>query len=107
MEKTMRKSKLILFLLIVCLALTLCVPALAADTPANYSAGGEAQPAPDIHARCALLCDGFSILICQLGVPLPLSGTTVRSQATTHLKAPCPNSQTLSSKMSNTNWIHS
>ena len=53
----MRKSKLILFLLIVCLALTLCVPALAADTPANYSAGGEAQPAPDIHARCALLCD--------------------------------------------------
>ena len=38
----MRKSKLILFLLIVCLALTLCVPALAADTPANYSAGGEA-----------------------------------------------------------------
>ena len=53
----MRKSKLILFLLIVCLALTLCVPALAADTPANYSAGGEAQPAPDIHARGALVCD--------------------------------------------------
>ena len=53
----MRKSKPILFLLILCLALTLCVPALAVDTPANYSAGGEAQPAPDIHARCALLCD--------------------------------------------------
>ena len=53
----MRKSKPILFLLILCLAVTLCVPALAVDTPANYSAGGEAQPAPEIHARCALLCD--------------------------------------------------
>ena len=53
----MRKSKPILFLLILCLAVTLCVPALAVDTPANYSAGGEAQPAPDIHAKCALLCD--------------------------------------------------
>lgn len=53
----MRKSKPILFLLILCLALTLCVPALAVNTPANYSAGGEAQPAPEIHARCALLCD--------------------------------------------------
>ena len=53
----MKKSRPILILLILCLALTLCVPAFAADTPANYSAGGEAQPAPDIHARCALLCD--------------------------------------------------
>ena len=53
----MRKSKPILFLLILCLAVTLCVPALAVNTPANYSAGGEAQPAPEIHARCALLRD--------------------------------------------------
>ena len=53
----MRNSKPILLILILCLALTLCVPALAMDSPANYSAGGEAQPAPDIHARSALLCD--------------------------------------------------
>ena len=53
----MRKSKPILFLLILCLTLTLCVPALAVETPPNYCAGGEALPAPEIHARCALLCD--------------------------------------------------
>ena len=51
----MRKSKPILFLLIMCLTLTLCAPALAADTPANYSAGGEQYPAPEITARSALL----------------------------------------------------
>ncbi len=53
----MKKSAPLLFFLILCLAFSLCVPALAAETPANYSAGGEAQPAPDIHARIALLCD--------------------------------------------------
>ena len=53
----MKFSKAILFVLILCLSLALCAPALAAETPANYSAGGEAQPAPEIHARRALLCD--------------------------------------------------
>ncbi len=53
----MKFSRPILFLLILCLMLSLCVPALAVETPANYSAGGEAHAAPEIHARCALLCD--------------------------------------------------
>ena len=77
----MKKSRLLLILLTLCLLWALLVPALAADgqpaadaeepnvstldaeaspasvTPANYAAGGEQAPPPEITARCALLTD--------------------------------------------------
>ena len=77
----MKKSRLLLILLTLCLLWALLVPALAADgqpaadaeepnvltldaeaapasvTPANYAAGGEELPPPEITARCALLTD--------------------------------------------------
>ena len=53
----MKFSRLFSILLILCLCLALASPALALETPADYSAGGETCPAPEITARQALLVD--------------------------------------------------
>ncbi len=48
-------------LLALCLALTLTLPVFAdgenAETPANYSIGGDQIPVPELTAHCALLAD--------------------------------------------------
>ena len=53
----MKKTRYLSILLALLLIFSLALPALAADTPANYSVADDAHPLPEISARAALLCD--------------------------------------------------